>query len=312
MHAMLFFLLAQTTKPVNPPGDWHAALNSFLVTTLSVAGLVLTALLIPWINLQRMKIVAQTESIKKQGNVSDEQARTIMSERVKKSVVGLAELFADHKYPILAQRILRGELTDPDKIKEELRSWGDQLKTSLMSQLDAQSIDAIAVIGEGYIDALIERAAAAVSPFPGKDSALALLKGGAQEIIEHGVNYVRSKNRVAPDGAIPLPPAAAAAISAGGSTGGTSMAPPPAAAVSVAQQTTNDLPSLLFPADPTGDAAKPAPAMQANEKHKDPVRVDRVTASGPVRPVTPPKPMKPPMQARSVFNDTASIQRQNF
>jgi hypothetical protein len=52
----------------------------------------------------------------------------------------------------------------------------------------------VETFGAQAIDDLIERAANAVSPFPGRDTAVALLKNGvADMLIDKGVDWMREK-----------------------------------------------------------------------------------------------------------------------
>lgn len=268
---MNFTLLAQATQPVilhatAPDTGWKGTVDTLAHLFMTVLGVAVTAFLIPWIRAVGAAKTAEADASGKQGKVSDEEAKTILSERVKRMAVGLAELFADHKFPVLAAKIAAGKLNDAVAIKAEMYTWGNDLKSALVDQLNAQGIDTFAALGEQYIDAVVERAAAAVSPFPGKDTAIALLKGGAAAIIQHGVSYVRTMNKTAPEGAIPLPPAVAEAIAAGGAAGGTTMA-------------SNVSPLIIK------QTVAVAPAITPEAMNVPPVipTVPRVTASGPVR-----------------------------
>ena len=52
----------------------------------------------------------------------------------------------------------------------------------------------LAAVGDEFLDKLIERAANEVSPFPGKETAVALLTDNITDLlIEKGVDYVRAK-----------------------------------------------------------------------------------------------------------------------
>lgn len=287
MHIAQFLADAVlTTQPIvvhqaAPETAWQSFLDSFLRLILGAATLAVTVFVIPWIRSKGREVDARTNVSNAQGVVSGEEAKYALSERAKKMALGLSELIADHKFPELARKIEAGQLRDPAAIKAEMYAWGDWLKQQLIDQLNAQGTDVLKTLGEPYIDSVVERAAATLSPFPGKDTATALLEGGAKELLAHGVDYVRNRNKTAPTGAAPLPAAVVAAIAASGPAGGTTMAPSASPVFTP--------PAVVIPATPVVvPIVQPAPVVKSPGVIPTAVSAlfgPRVSASGKVKPV---------------------------
>ena len=79
-----------------------------------------------------------------------------------------------------------------DAIKQELKIWGTELKNDALDYFQKQGLDLIAILGDAYLDKLIRWAADRVSPFPGKETAAALLEDElSNRLIKWGVDYTR-------------------------------------------------------------------------------------------------------------------------
>lgn len=104
-----------------------------------------------------------------------------------------AEAYVEKDFLVLAKMIAMGEIKDMDKVKDYLKGLGSRLRDDLIVYAKEQfDVDIIADYGSKVVDGWIESVANRVSPFPGKDTAEALLKGGAQKLIDNGVKRVQS------------------------------------------------------------------------------------------------------------------------
>ena len=112
---------------------------------------------------------------------------------------------AERRFPVLCQQVLADGLgkNDVQTVKDELRSWGKELKEEALSFFKVLGLDLLDEFGDKYLDQLIEHVANRVSPFPGKDTAVELLTSkGPNWIINRGVQVVRQKyldGKEAPD-----------------------------------------------------------------------------------------------------------------
>lgn len=176
------------TMPALPPDSpWWAQL---VVTVLCV-------FVMPYL----LKFLrAKTEESKKgaelaviDANRSLIEQRGAIAERLKSYLWGTAAAIAEREFPKLCAAIIAGKLTDPRDIKAQLRMWGDELRIQAVEYFRTQGIDLLQTFGAQAIDDLIERAANAVSPFPGRDTALALLRDNAAPLlVERGVEWMRN------------------------------------------------------------------------------------------------------------------------
>jgi hypothetical protein len=163
-----------------------ATMPLWLQILIGVIGLVLSRYLIPW-----LKAHAAAATVSANADAID--ARGRLAERLKAYLWGQAAAIAEKQFPQLAADIAAGKFKDPASIKAELRSWGEELKAAAVTYFRNQGIDLVATYGEQALDDLIERAANAASPFPGKDTAVALLeKDVAPLLIAKGVEWMKS------------------------------------------------------------------------------------------------------------------------
>jgi hypothetical protein len=108
----------------------------------------------------------------------------------------LASNFAEKQLVEIAKKVEAKELTTATAIKAELRDMGQDAVTALLQAVP----DAAATLGPDAAPALIRWAADKVSPFPGKDTAVALLEGGAKVLIEKGLSAARNATIAPPAG----------------------------------------------------------------------------------------------------------------
>jgi hypothetical protein len=138
-------------------------------------------------------IVQQAEHARSAAAYNNVSRNGMLAERLKTFLYGSAAMIAERNFPDLAKKIQGGDLKNPQVIKQELYTWGSELKEQAVAYFNQQDIDLLEEFGEQQIEHLIERAANAVSPFPGKDTAEALLQGGAQQILEQGIAVLRQQ-----------------------------------------------------------------------------------------------------------------------
>lgn len=75
--------------------------------------------------------------------------------------------------------------------KQKLKKLGEQLATEAKEYFKAHDVDIIKELGEAKIHQLIEWAANQVSPFPGKPTAKTMVEGGAELLLNNGVDWVK-------------------------------------------------------------------------------------------------------------------------
>jgi hypothetical protein len=192
----LFFLplSAEEVTIAAPPGaPWWGQLIVSLLTLVVVPYLV-------------RFLRAKTEEARKSAelaivdtNKSLIEQRGAIAERLKAYLWGSAAAIAEREFPRLAAAIVEGRLRTADDIKAQLREWGRELRTQAIVYFRTQGLDLVETFGPHAIDDLVERAANAVSPFPGKETAVALLKDGAADLLlQKGVEWMREKVRTEP------------------------------------------------------------------------------------------------------------------
>lgn len=179
------------TAPPNAP--WWAQLIVSLLT------LVVLPYLVRYLRAKTEEARKSAELSIVDTNKSLIEQRGAIAERLKAYLWGTAAAIAEREFPRLATAILAGRLRTADDIKGQLRTWGRELRVQAIDYFRAQGIDLIETFGAQAIDDLIERAANAVSPFPGKETAVALLKDGVADLVlQKGVEWMREKVRTEP------------------------------------------------------------------------------------------------------------------
>lgn len=104
-----------------------------------------------------------------------------------------AKVLVEQEYPRIAAKVLSGELTSKDAIKAELYGLGGKLK----GKVKIRFADDLPILGnqvDDLLDDMIRFAADHVSPFPGKETAAALLEHQVSDaLVNKGVEYVRGQ-----------------------------------------------------------------------------------------------------------------------
>lgn len=137
-----------------------------------------------------LKPIISGEKKKHEAVIANEKstAKEKLEARLKLFLLERAEVAVEDKAGMLA--IARGiqtkELTTLMGIKKRLYAMGAGLKQEAQDYFSAQDVDLLVELGEPYLDKAIAYAANKVSPFPGKDTAIALLGGGADRLLAKG------------------------------------------------------------------------------------------------------------------------------
>ena len=196
--------------------DLGSDIETIAGAAMALLATIITSVWIPAIRRWARKNRAEEEASNANRRLSEQQTLALLSQRVKVTILNLAELTADREFPKLAQSIHDQKIRSAWEVKEVLHSWAHLVRQSIYAQYAAQDVNLSHTLGDFWVHDAIDRAAVEVSPFPGKDTAVALLSGGAEEILKYGVDYVRNLNVIHPTGAPPQPPSVTAAIAAVG------------------------------------------------------------------------------------------------
>lgn len=175
-------------KPAEAATTWWKELVAVIMAT------VVTPFLVQFMRAKSAAAAAEAERARVVTNGELIDQKGVLLTRVKEYLWGSAAAIAEKRFPYLANAILAGQMKTVPEIKRELFAWGAQLRTEAITYFGHQGIDLVATIGEEALDALIERAANAVSPFPGKETAVALLKDGvAPLLLDKGIDWMRER-----------------------------------------------------------------------------------------------------------------------
>lgn len=180
-------MLAETT---NTPAWLEAA--------VMVLGVIITTFLVPW--LRRKTEAAKAEAAERRAGATKHEleSKQDLTDMLKLYALEAAADIAERRFPILAQKIVNKELQDAAAIKAELYGWGKDLKQRIVDHFDLQGVNIVKALGSRYVEEIVEWAANKVSPFPGQETAKALLGqwGGkaAEWLLNRGVVWVRSRS----------------------------------------------------------------------------------------------------------------------
>jgi hypothetical protein len=182
------FVAQAATMPADPaPAGW---LN-YVLTLLAA---IVTAVVIPWLKNEAARARAEADKHRVEAaNLSNLTASQV-AEAFKSEAYALALTIAEKRFPSLAANIRDGHLRDIQSIKAELRGWGEEAKAQLIATFKLRGVDVVSLLGDKAIDNAIRWAADRVSPFPGKDTAVALLTDNVSNLlINKGVQFVRGR-----------------------------------------------------------------------------------------------------------------------
>ena len=182
---------ATATQLAAPP--WWQQLIAGVVTA------VVTFYLVPMLRAKAAEATAAAEHHKIDSNASliDQKGAIII--QLEAYLYKAAASIAEKRFPRLAAGIVAGRYSSALAVREELRLWGDDLKEQAIDAFKIQGIDLIGTVGHDLVESMIEHAANAVSPFPGKETAVALLKDGvAPMLIDKGIEWMRRETAASP------------------------------------------------------------------------------------------------------------------
>ena len=176
--------------------------------------MVLTTIVLPFV---AQYLRAKAKESETAAAVGEQDRKQRIVERVKGYIFRVAEQFTEKELPVIAQAIMEGKLKTKDEITERLRGLGVMLKSQAIEYFKTQDVDLLAEFGEAQLDSWIRSAADKLNPFVGQSTADALMRGGAQFIINFGVT--KAKEAIFTPGVqtqvnLPVPPAAAPAAPA--------------------------------------------------------------------------------------------------
>jgi len=164
------------------------------VVYLLLAALV-TGLLVPYLKRKAEEARASRQKLEAEGAESAQSAQSAMIQELKDFLYMRAASIAEKQFPQIAQSILTEKMNKFD-VKALLHNLGQSLKSEALEAFKIQGIDLVAAFGDSYLDRLIESVANNVSPFPGQETAIEMLKDEVSNwLIDKGVHWVENKYR---------------------------------------------------------------------------------------------------------------------
>ncbi len=183
----MFAAESTSTSTVVADQPWYVQLIVGVVTTL------ITFYLIPYLKSQADVARAQVQAHQIDMNKSLIDQKSTLYEMAKDFALTRAASIGERRWPIIAQKILSKQINTIADVKDELKVWHEDLRKDMIAFFTAQNIDIVEKLGVNTLNQLIEYAANMVSPFPGKETAVAVLENNvAQTIIDRGVEYMRA------------------------------------------------------------------------------------------------------------------------
>jgi len=170
---------------------WQQVLYAVVVSVVSL-------FVLPYLKRLNEKARAEAEA-------ANQTIREKLLSRVKSIALDQAYVIGQERFPKIAQWIFTNKEGKPglQTIKDELRSWGQDLKKHIVAYFKNEGIDIVGEIGDDYLDQIVRWAADKVSPFPGKETAVQLLTDDwTNKLADFGVDWVRD-NWLKQDGSNP-------------------------------------------------------------------------------------------------------------
>ncbi len=206
MNSVMFLLLAQAAPAAAAAAEAAPAstMDTIVKAVLGLVSMAVTAFLVPYLRnkskaaqAEADKMTAEAGKAVAEGAKANVEGRGTLVARLKSFLWGEAAGIAEKEFPKLANQIIAGHFKGDgktDKVKAVLRSWGQTLKEDAIEYFNIQGINIVAALGDKFLDKLIARAANAVSPFPGKDTAVEMLtEKVSNALVEKGVDWIRGK-----------------------------------------------------------------------------------------------------------------------
>lgn len=179
----MLFLIAQSTVQ---------SFSKELILTIVVT--VICPFIVAWLR-------AKSDEAKAKAANEKMTRQQVLAERVKSFLLGTAANIAEKRFPVLAQQVAAGKITNQVAVKAELAKWGEDLKAQAQEHFSTQGVDIAREFADSTLDNWIERAANQVSPFPGMDTAKTILKDQVSNmIVDKGIEYAKVHLLVMQDG----------------------------------------------------------------------------------------------------------------
>lgn len=189
--------IAPTNTP-DVPKTGIGWLDTLLMVLVPLIMAVVSMFLIPFLKQKAAAAAEEAARIRSEKTGQDLTNKETLLAMLKAFLLDGATRIAERRFPELAKKVLSGKLPKEEgSIKAELHAWGKELKDAAIEHFKGLGVDIVAAVGDKYLDQLIELVANKVSPFPGKETTVALLKewdGKAiQFLLDKGVDWVRGK-----------------------------------------------------------------------------------------------------------------------
>ena len=186
-------MAAPIAAPVVPDGaPWWAQI------AVNAIWMILVALLIPllkhWLEKRAENEKAQAKMATSQTALSDISTQSVITTELKIYLYEAAQAILEREFLDIVRKVASGQLNTPELVKAELYKLGDILHERAVLHFKSRGVDIIQVVGESYLNALIEQAANKVSPFQGRESSKALLEPGvSNDLLTNGIQPIQVK-----------------------------------------------------------------------------------------------------------------------
>lgn len=157
----------------------------WLQAIIGVVATIITTVVVPWLR----KITKKQDADNKEN----------LLRWVRDQALIITANLAERDLPVLAESVVRGDVNTKADAKQLLYALGDKALDQVKLQFKDQGIDVVKELGEQGVRRAIRWASDKVSPFPGKETAAALLEGGAEKLLARGTEWVREKYLEAPE-----------------------------------------------------------------------------------------------------------------
>jgi len=176
---------AQEAAPTTIDGPlWAQLLYAALAAIIS-------AFAVPFLARKAKAAQEEAEALRSQGLAEGMRARKLLVADLKHFLLDWCANKVEKEMPVLAAQALTHKL-DKDAIKAKLAVWGAEAKAAAIDYFQTQGLELVALVGDQYLDDAIRWAADRVSPFPGKETAVALAtEKYSNWLIEKGVDWAR-------------------------------------------------------------------------------------------------------------------------
>lgn len=185
-YAFILLTIPAIIFGAEPVAQVAAEQPAWVGIVVTVLGTLITAVLVPY--LKKLQGKVEAEKVEAQHG-----AKSLLIGRVKSFLLDQAIVIAERDFPVIVRKVAAGEIKTAEDARKLLYALGGELRGDLIEFFNNEGIDIVATLGDKYIDQLIRWAADKVSPFPGKETATALVSKGADVALEKGLDYVKTK-----------------------------------------------------------------------------------------------------------------------